>query len=117
MLIFCGLFIAFQAGVGFLFGQLFAGHFSVAATLTGVAGLASSAGAFLLAARPNQSIPWVRWATLLTLVGVTLDVFSYYRYLANPSNYYAWFLVAPFAVCVAWVGYTAQRRHRRAAAA
>lgn len=116
MLIFCGLFIAFQAGAGFLFGQLFAGHFSVAATLTGVAGLASSAGAFLLAARPNQSVRWVRWAALITLLGVTLDIVSYYMYLAIPGNYYPWFLVAPFAVCVAWVGYTAQRRHRRAAA-
>lgn len=116
MLILCGLFIAFQAGVGFLFGQLFAGHFSVAATLTGAAGLACSAGAVLLTARPKQSIPWVRWAALLTLVGTVLDVADYYMYLAIPGNYYPWFLVAPFAVSVAWVGYVAHRRQRSAGA-
>lgn len=117
MLIVCGLFIAFQAGVGFLFGQLFAGHFSVAATLTGVAGLASSVGAFILADKPGKAAPWIRWAPLLTLVGIALDVANYYMYLAIPGNYYPWFLVAPFAACVAWVGYTAQRRRLDVAAA
>lgn len=99
--------MAFQASAGFLFGQLFAGHFSVAATLTGVAGLASSLGAFMLAATPGQSIPWVRWSALLTLVGIALDIADYYMHLAIPGNYYPWFLVAPFAACAAWVGYIA----------
>lgn len=116
MLVLCGLLIAFQAGVGFLFGQLFAGHFSFAATLTGLAGLASAVGAFMLSARPGDAVAWVRWTAALTLVGTALDVASYYLYLDIPGNYYPWRLVAPFAACVAWVGYTAHRRHRRAAA-
>lgn len=111
MLILCGLFIAFQAGVGFLFGQLFAGHFSIAATITGIAGLACAIGAFSLSASPNKSVPWVRWAALFALLGVALDIFEYYMYLAIPGNYYPWFLVAPFVACIAWVGYIAHRRH------
>lgn len=111
----CGLFIAFQAAVGFLFGQLFAGYFSVAASLAGVAGLACAVGAFVLAAAPHRPVAWVRWASLATLVGVAMDVASYYMYMAIPGNYYPWLLVAPFAGCVAWVGYAAHRRVRTSA--
>lgn len=110
MLVLCGLFVAFQAGVGFLFGPLFAGHFSVPATITGVAGLATSIGAFTLAALPGQSVPWVRWSALLALVGVAFDIASYYMYLAIPGNYYPWFLVAPYALCLSWVGRVAHMR-------
>lgn len=112
MLITCALFIAFEAGVGFLFGQLFAGHFSISATLTGLAGLASAYGALLLQARPEQTPPWLRWAVLLSLVGVALDVTDYYLHLAIPGNYYPWMLVAPFIACLVWVGYTAHQRSR-----
>lgn len=110
VLVLCALFIAFQAGVGFLFGQVFAGHFSVAASLAGCAGLACAVGAVMLAAHPVATVSWVRWAALAALVGVALDIASYYLYLAIPGNYYPWLLVLPYALCIAWVGYTAHRR-------
>lgn len=117
MLILCGLFIAFQAGVGFLLGQLFFFYFTLPATLTGVAGLASAFGAFALAAKPAKSILWVRWAALLALLGVALDIASDYMFLNNSGNYYPWFLVAPYAACLAWTGYVAHKRHRASLAA
>lgn len=116
MLVVCALFIAFQASVGFLFGQFFAGHFSLAATLAGCAGLACSVGAIVLAANPTAQASWVRWAAIAALFGVGLDVASYWVYWAIPGNYYPWFLVVPYALCIARVGYTAQRRSEAKAA-
>lgn len=113
----CGLVIAFQAGVGFLFGQWFAGHLSLAASLTGLAGLACAFGAFMMALRPGGQAPWVRWAAPLTGLGLLLDIVEYYRHLAMPGNYYPWLLVLPFAACVAWVGLVAHRRLQDGAAA
>lgn len=110
VLVICALFIAFQAGVGFLFGQFFAGHFSVAATLAGGTGLACSVGAVVLAARPVASASWVRWAALAAVLGVALDIAEYYVFSAIPGNYYPWFLVVPYVLCLAWVGYTAHSR-------
>ena len=112
MLILCAIFIAFQAAVGFLFGQLFAGHFSLPATLAGCAGLASAAGAIRLMAQPDRPAPWVPWAAAWTLVGVVLDIGSHYLFANIAGNYYPWFLVGPYGASVAWVGYTAlQRTH------
>jgi len=116
MLVACGLFIAFQAAVGFLFGQAFAGHFSLAASLAGGAGLACAAGAFHLASRRGPAPTWIGWVSVATLIGVAADVASYYLYLAIPGNYYPWFLVAPFVACVAFVGLTGFRRSRIAPA-
>lgn len=114
MLILCAVFIVFQAAVGFLFGQLFAGHFSLAATLAGGAGLATAAGALQLAARPAGTATWVALAAVLTLAGVTLDIGSYYLFENIPGNYYPWLLVAPYAAAVAWVGWVAWRGRRGA---
>lgn len=113
MLTICKLVIAFVAGVGFLFGQVFTGFFSVAATLAGVAGLACAAGAHWLAANPQAQMPWIVWAALLTFIGVAIDVIHYYMYLAISGNYYPWFLVGPFVLCVVWVGLTAYKRRNR----
>ena len=66
-----------------------------------------------MAAKPNQPVAWLRWVTLIALIGVALDVATYYIYLAIPGNYYPWLLVAPFIACLAWVGYTAHKRQLR----
>lgn len=103
LLTIAGLFMAFQACVGFLFGQLFAGHFSPAATLTGGAGVACAMAALRMATQGTWTARWVRWAAVCALAGVALDVADYYLYLDIPGNYYPWFLVVPFIACIGLV--------------
>lgn len=110
LLVIAGLFIALQAVVGFLFGQLFAGHLSVAASLTGCAGLVSALIAFKLASSERWTAGWARWTPLLALLGVALDVADYYLHLNIPGNYYPWFLVGPFVGALVLVAATAWRR-------
>jgi len=112
MLTICTMYIALVAGAGFLFGQLFAGHFSIAATLVGVAGLACAFGGFLLSSRPNVPMPWIPWTALLTLIGIAFDIANYYMYLNISGNYYPWFGVAPYVFCVTWVAHTAYKRRK-----
>lgn len=102
--------IGFVAASGFLFGQLFFGHFSFPASLAGVAGLACSFGAFNMAGRPAWAPAWVAWAGIAALAGVAMDAAHYYLYLAIPGNYYAWALIGPFAACTAFVAFVARRR-------
>lgn len=109
-----GVLIGFVAVSGFLFGQLFFGHFSFPASLAGFAGLACSVGAFTMAARPAWQASWVAWAGIAALVGVAMDAVHYYMYLAIPGNYYGWALLGPFAAFIALVIFaTRQRRLRR----
>lgn len=110
VLIIAGLFVAFQAAVGFLFGQLFAGHFSVAASLAGGAGLVSAVAAFKLASSAGWAAGWARWSALLALLGVALDVLDYYLHLNIPGNYYPWLLAGPFIAALALIAVTAWRR-------
>jgi len=78
--------VLFMALFGFLFGQLFAGHFTPGAGLAGIFGLFSA----LVETTRLQASPRcaraVALSCLLALLGVALDVW----------NYYAWILIAPF---------------------
>lgn len=88
--------VLFVALFGFLFGQLFAGHFTPGAGLAGIFGLFSAlVGTTRLQASPR----WARAVALfclLALVGVALDIWNYYQHLAIAGSYYAWILIAPF---------------------
>ena len=92
---------AFYMGAIFLFGQLFAGHFSPGATIAGVCGLITSVLPILTNERARRIAASV---SLAALAGVALDAYHYYTKLDIPGNYYAWFLIGPFAVAVAFLG-------------
>lgn len=92
--------IVLFVGASFLLGQPFNGFFSVAATLTGVAGLAL--GAFTQDRKINDlNIQYtILVLGLLCLLGAGLDVYGYYSEVRQSGNYYPWILVAPFLVAV-----------------
>ena len=92
---------AFYMGFIFLFGQLFAGHFSAAATLAGVCGLVAAVLPVFKNERAKRIAAFVCFASV---AGVAGDVYDYYAHLAIPGNYYAWFLIGPFALATAFLG-------------
>lgn len=100
------LYTGFVALSGFLLGQIFFGDFSVIAGVIGVAGLAASAGAFMLAFRPAAAPHWLMWSSAFGILGVVADAANYYINLAIPGNYYAWALVGPFVACLGFIGVT-----------
>jgi len=107
------LYTGFVALSGFLFGQIFFGHFSFVASVAGVAGLVASAGAFLLAKHANPAPTWVMWSSFVALLGVAADAANYYINLAIPGNYYAWALIGPYVACLCFIGGTARNRAAR----
>jgi len=96
-------YLVFIGASGFLFGQLFFGDFSIAATMAGVSGILAGALSWL-------GFKMSRYPRLVTLccttglVGVGLDVYRYYSVDHVSGNSYAWFLIGPFAICLLLVG-------------
>lgn len=109
------IYTGFVSLSGFLFGQLFFGHFSAIASLVGVAGLATAAGALVLATRPAAAPTWLMWSSLAACLGVVADAVNYYINLAIPGNYYAWALIGPFVICLGFIGLAAKRRSSKLA--
>jgi membrane-bound ClpP family serine protease len=97
----------FVGGAGFLFGQLFAGEFSIAGTLAGVGGVAAG----MLTLRPWRNA--TRFAAFaacaMGLFGAGMHAWDYYSVPQLPGNYYAWFLTAPFAAALAFIAFDAAR--------
>jgi hypothetical protein len=104
------LFIGFVAASGFLFGQLFSGHFSVAATMAGVGGVFCAAFAFRMSRNASWASATVYWACAASLIGVVLDAANYYKHLATPGNDHAWHIIGPFAACTVAVATVASQR-------
>ncbi len=101
--------IAFVAGVGLLFGQLFAGHFSVTATVAGVAGLGAAVSALGLTADARWA-PRAGWlSSLVAFVAALLDAAHYYWKLDIPGNYYGWGQMGPFCASLLFVAFAARR--------
>ena len=90
--------VAFVAGTGLLFGQVYFGRFELLPTIMGLAGL----GVVFLAG--NMARKATVWAILtialgvVALIGVGADAFSYYGNDPHPGSYYPWVLMAPFAI-------------------
>ncbi len=105
------IYVIFVAATGFLFGQVFAGHFSVAATLAGVAGL--WAGVRGLGAKANgaKASPPTLWICLAAVAGVAMDAVEYYTKLNIPGNYYAWFMIGPFCGCLILIAFLVRTRN------
>jgi hypothetical protein len=102
----CGysLFVALS---GFLFGQLFFGQFTFAATLAGVAGATSAVIGFKLSSHSNTLKVPVTVCACGAVVGVAMDAIHYYRDFAIPGNYYGWFMIGPFCLAQAFIAYAA----------
>ena len=95
-LVFIGLF-------GFLFGQAFFANFDLPATVAGLCGIFTAVIAGDRNYNSGQNVKYVLINGSLCLFGVTLDALGYY--MSNPSagNYYAWFLIGPYIVAVAFL--------------
>jgi hypothetical protein len=101
------LYVIFVAASGFLFGQIFTGFFSLPATLAGVCGIAAAS----LSKSPHRRT-LVGGLCAASLVGVALDALHYYTQLAIPGNYYAWFLIGPYCLCLVFIAYAVQLQKR-----
>jgi hypothetical protein len=101
-LVFARVYAVLVGAVGFLFGQIFTGDFSLAALLAGVSGVASG-----LLGVPNTRVERGSAAVLCVvgMVGVAMDAFRYYRDLQIPGSYYPWLLIGPFALALFFIGY------------
>jgi hypothetical protein len=95
-------YVVFVGASGFLFGQLFFGQFSLAATLAGLSGVISGILGRRITTRARLLTSLVCAAGL---AGVAMDAFHYYSELHIPGNYYAWFLIGPFAAGLVFIGY------------
>jgi predicted Co/Zn/Cd cation transporter (cation efflux family) len=110
LVVISSIYALFMALVGFLFGQLFAGHFEVGATLAGVFGAAAAVLGVVNLVKSSAAGPssdTLRRATvgcaLTALLGVALDAANYYLYLNITGNYYAWFMIGPFCAALALI--------------
>ena len=102
-------YVIFMGASGFLFGQLFFGTFSFAASLAGVSGI--SAGVLSWRSIERQGVrPFVVLSCIAGVVGVALDALHYYSHLDAPGNYYAWFLNGPFVVALLLIRHSALAR-------
>ena len=96
----CRFYVIFVAAAGFLFGQLYFAIFEWPATIAGVFGLLSGglSGKFVTNSRARS------FAVILfcftSVVGVAFDAYNYYAHLNIPGNYYAWFMIGPFCLCL-----------------
>jgi hypothetical protein len=104
----CALLVAFVAGAGFLFGQLFTGTFSWGGTLAGAGGLAVALLAWFTRITFVSRLVVVTAAT--ALAGASLHAYEYYSRPHVSGNYYAWFLTAPFMLGVVVLAWLSLRR-------
>jgi hypothetical protein len=109
----CRMVVLFVAAAGFLFGQLFAGDFSIGATLAGVGGVTAG---ILMTFRFHFILLRVTVIGCAAgLLGAGIDVYDYYSTPHAPGNYYPWFLTAPFAVALIFIALRSLKRTARAA--
>lgn len=105
-----GLFIGFVTFNSYLLSQVWFGEFSALSTMTGVAGLATSAGAFQLAKRPSVAPVWVMWSSLAAILGEVAAAADYYVNWDIPGNSYAWNISGPLLACLCFIGFTVRYR-------
>ena len=89
-------YVIFVAAFGFVFGQIFFNNFAWGATLAGVFGIVSGLFSSKFAHKTLLRAKIIIACCLSSLCGVSLDAYNYYANLKSPSNYYAWFIIAPF---------------------
>jgi hypothetical protein len=102
--------VLFVAAAGFLFGQLFNGHFSVVATAAGLGGL----GAGILGLFTNSSAirKIVVGSATVGVLGALFHVYDYYSSSSLQGSYYPWFLTGPYLICLLIVVWPSVRAAR-----
>lgn len=108
LLPFACIYILLIAPTGFLMGQLFFGHFSIAASLAGTAGLICAFAGFSVTGGAIKARSIAFWSSLFALMGVALDAADYYINYAIPGNYYAWGIMGPYCCAVIFVAYVSR---------
>jgi hypothetical protein len=101
----------FMSVSGFLFGQIFNGTVSAAATIAGLSGILAVALSWRLDQNAKLKRPVIA-CCIAGIAGIALDAVHYYTELDIPGNYYAWFLVGPLIACLVLIGYHATRVHQ-----
>lgn len=104
------LYAGFVAFSSYLLSQLFFAQFSVMASIVGLTGLATSAGAFMLAKQTDSAPGWLRWSSFAAVLTVAADAA---RHHLNPEvsfNSFSLGVVGSFAACLAFIGIVAQLR-------
>ncbi|HMV12595.1 MAG TPA: hypothetical protein PKD88_01320 [Nitrosomonas sp.] len=108
LLPFACIYILLIAPTGFLMGQLFFGHFSIAASLAGSAGLICAFAGFGVIGGAIKARSIAFWSGLFALIGVAFDAADYYLNYAIPGNYYAWGLIGPYCCAIIFVAYVSR---------
>jgi hypothetical protein len=103
-------YVIFFGAIGFLFGQVFSGHFEVGATVAGVSGILAACLAQVRNGRSSRTKYLIVGCCTLGIVGVFLDAFNYYAKYDTPGNYYAWVLIGPYCAALICIGYVVSRR-------
>lgn len=104
------VFVVLVGIIGYLFGQLFFGSFSLVATLTGLSGI-FAATLWQRGWRLHRNIALgVAVLSMIALGGFLFETYKYYRYLDSPGNDFAWELRAPYLAAVLWLAIDSSRR-------
>lgn len=98
-------YVAGFFGVVFLFGQAFAGEFSLGGTFAAVGGIVAAALAYRTSPAVLRSLLLAGCA--VGVLGAVLHAWEYYSVPHVPGNYYAWFITAPFALSLVYIAYRA----------
>ena len=110
LLFLAALFVGFISLSRFMLGQLYFGHFSIAATLAGIAGMFCAAFALKMSSQRSWAPANVYSACFIALIGVALEAGIHYVHFDIQGNYYAWHVVGPYAACIVLFAYVAGRR-------
>jgi len=107
------LFVGFVTFSVYLLSQLWFNVFSAIDTIIGVAGLATSAGAFQLANRPSAAPVWVMWSSFAAVLGIVTNAVKYFLNLGISGNYYAWHINGLLLACLCFIGFIVRDRVSR----
>ena len=95
VVVLASVYLVFVAVVGYGFGQLFFGTFSLVSTICALSALGSVFGAALCAGWKwcQASLAFL---SLVAIICFVLEVIDYYQRLDIPGNYFAWGMLGPF---------------------
>ncbi len=103
-----GIYLIIMGAFGYLFGQLFFGDFTLAATMAGVFGVV--AGVITVASNSATMGRLAFVSCVLAGVGFVIDAHTYYTKYDIPGNDFAWELRGPFVIALLVITYASLRR-------
>ena len=97
------VYVIFIAASGFVLGQIFFGNFAWDATLVGVFGIISGVFSGEFTQKTLLRAKIIIACCLLSLCGVSLDIYDYYANYNVPGSRYSWFLITPFCLALVFI--------------